>query len=89
MVIADSTTVSGEWHFDAIGSPQKIGPQTGDGKLIGGINGEKIWIELNPGVRNNNLQLNGLLSQSRIDGQWTWINYEGMANQGAFHAVRK
>jgi hypothetical protein len=89
MIVSDSTTVSGEWHFSPIGSPQKIGPQTGDGKLVGGMNGEKVWIELNSGVRNNNLQLNGISAQSRIDGQWTWISYDGIANQGIFHAVRK
>ncbi len=89
MIVSDSTTVSGEWHFAPIGSPQKIGPQTGDGKLVGGMNGEKVWIELNSGVRNNNLQLNGTSAQSRIDGQWTWISYDGIANQGMFHAVRK
>ena len=75
--------------YDSIGSPQKIGPQTGDGKLVGGINGEKVWIELNPEVRNNNLQLNGTLAMGRLSGQWTWITYNGMANQGSFKAVRK
>ena len=89
VIVADSTTVSGEWHFEAIGNPQKIGPQTGDGKLIGGVNGEKVWIELNPKVRNNNLQLNGILARGRVDGQWAWISYDGIMNQGSFKAVRQ
>ena len=89
MIVSDATRISGEWHFDPIGNPQKIGPHTGDGKLVGGINGEKVWIELNPEVRNNNLQLNGILVQGRVDGQWTWMNYDGIANQGMFQAVRK
>ena len=85
----DSSTISGEWHFDAIGEPARIGPQIGDGKLVGGLNGQKIWIELHPEVRNNNLQLNGVLSGDRLSGQWTWISNEGMANQGTFQAIRK
>jgi hypothetical protein len=88
IVTADSATVSGEWHFDAIGTPERIGPQTGDGKLVGGINGAKVWIELNPSVRNNNLQLNGTLVRDRLSGQWTWISYDGIRNQGTFEAVR-
>ncbi len=88
-VVSYSTKLSGEWHFEPIGNPQRIGPQTGDGKLVGGINGEKVWIELNPDVRNNNLQLNGSLVTGRLSGQWTWISYDGMANQGTFQAVRK
>jgi len=34
--VKDSTgNISGEWHFDKIGSPKNIGPQVGDGILIG------------------------------------------------------
>ena len=89
IIVSDSTNISGEWHLDPIGSPQKIGPQVGDGKLVGGINGVKVWIELNPKVRNNNLQLNGILAQGRLEGQWTWISNDGIANYGAFSAVKK
>ncbi|HTY09547.1 MAG TPA: hypothetical protein VMF88_00620 [Bacteroidota bacterium] len=87
--VADSTSLSGEWHFAPVGTPERIGPQTGDGNLVGGVNGEKIWIELNPKVRNNNLQLNGTLAKGRLAGQWTWISNDGMANQGTFSAEQK
>ena len=89
LTTSDSTNISGEWHFAPIGDPQRIGPQIGDGKLIGGLNGQKVWIELNHEVRNNNLQLNGNIEQGHMDGQWTWISYDGIANQGMFHAARK
>ena len=89
IIVSDSTTISGEWHFKSIGSPQRIGPQTGDGKLVGGINNDQVWIELNPQVRNNNLQLNGSLTQGQLAGQWSWISYNGIANQGTFKASRK
>jgi hypothetical protein len=89
IIISDSTTISGEWHLKPIGDSQRIGPQTGDGNLVGGINGAKVWIELNPKVRNNNLQLNGTLTPSKLAGQWSWISYDGVGNQGAFEAVRK
>ncbi len=87
--ISDSTAISGEWHFKPNGSLQRIGPQTGDGKLVGGISRGQVWIELNPQVRNNNLQLNGTLALGQFAGQWTWISFSGIANQGTFKAIRK
>jgi hypothetical protein len=89
LVIADSSTITGEWHFDAVHSAEGIGPQTGNGNLVGGINGTKVWIELNPNIRNDNLQLNGILSHDRLDGVWSWINYNGVANQGTFSAIKQ
>lgn len=89
LITADSTTISGEWHLEPVGDPQRIGPQTGDGKLVGRIDGEKVSIELNPKVSNNNLQLIGTLTSGRLTGQWNWIRYDGMANQGTFQAVKK
>ncbi len=89
LIMADSATLSGKWHLEPIGDPQRIGPQTGDGNLVGGMNGEKVWIELNPKVSNNNLQLNGILASGRLTGQWNWIRYDGMANQGTFQAIKR
>jgi hypothetical protein len=89
IVIADSSKITGEWHFDAVGSPQKIGPQTGDGHLVGGLSDKRIWIELNPKIRNDNLQLDGILDQGQLTGQWTWVTFEGISNQGKFSAVKK
>jgi len=40
-------------------------------------------------VRNNNLQLNGTLENGRIRGEWTWISYDGIRNQGIFEGVIK
>ncbi len=37
MNFSDSNTISGEWHFRPIGNPENIGPQTGDGTLVGGL----------------------------------------------------
>jgi hypothetical protein len=89
LVITDSSKVTGEWLLDPIGDPQNVGPQTGKGKLRGGIDGEKIWIELNPEFNNDNLQLHGILLQGRLEGQWAWIRYDGLGNQGTFRAIKK
>ena len=89
MSISNSNAISGEWHFKPIGNPQNIGPQTGDGALIGGIDSGRVWVELNPKFIDNNLQLNGTLQNGRFAGQWTWISFVGITNRGRFEALRK
>jgi hypothetical protein len=89
MNFSDSVTISGEWHFKPIGSPKNIGPQTGDGNLIGGIENGRVWVELNPQFKDNNLQLSGTLQGDRYSGRWMWISYIGITNAGSFEAVKK
>jgi len=88
MDISDSNTISGEWHFAAVDSPKNIGPQTGDGKLVGGIRGTSVWVELNPQYRDNNLGLIGTLQGNRFSGTWQWISFVGLTNQGPFVAIK-
>jgi hypothetical protein len=88
MSLSDTGTISGEWHFKAIGTPENIGPQTGDGTLIGGMDKGRVWIELNPQFRDNNLQLDGKIDGNRYSGKWVWISFVGVANQGTFEATR-
>jgi hypothetical protein len=88
MVVSDSNTISGEWHFTAVDNPKNIGPQTGDGKLVGGIQGTTRWLELNPQYRDNNLGLYGTLEGNHFTGTWQWISFVGVTNQGPFVAER-
>jgi hypothetical protein len=87
MDIVDSS-ISGEWHFAAVGNAQNIGPQTGDGTLAGSIHGTTLLIELNPQYRDNNVELSGSLHENRLSGIWTWISFVGITNRGAFEAVK-
>ena len=88
MGISDPNMISGEWHFTAVGSPENIGPQTGDGKLVGSIDGGIVRIELNPQYRDNNLGLIGTLEGNRFAGRWEWISFVGVTNQGPFVAEK-
>jgi hypothetical protein len=89
MTVADSDSVAGEWHFKAVGTPQRIGPQTGDGTLIGGFRDSVLWIELQPQFRDNNLQLTGTLRGDRYAGSWIWISFIGVTNSGRFEATKR
>jgi hypothetical protein len=89
MNFSDSVTISGEWHFKPIDKPKNIGPQTGDGNLVGGVHEGQVWVELNPQFRDNNLQLSGTLQGDRYSGRWVWISFVGVTNAGSFEAIKK
>lgn len=88
IIIYDSTKINGEWHFQKIGNPQNIGPQVGDGQLIGEILKEHIWMELNPQFRDNNVSLIGELVRQKIKGKWQYSGFPGIINWGYFEAVK-
>ncbi len=86
LLIADSDHVSGEWHFRKTGLGNEIGPQIGDGNLVGGFFSGQLWVELNPQFRDNNLQLRGTYSTTHYTGTWQAIGIGGPYNHGSFNA---
>ena len=89
LVFSDPDHCTGEWHFAAIGSRQKIGPQVGDGNLVGGTTDGSVWVELQPQFRDNNLELVGTIQDGRYRGRWIWISFVGETNSGFFDAKRQ
>ncbi len=81
--------VRGEWDIEAVGLPQNIGPQTGSGNLLGGYSSDSIWVDLQPQMRDNNLLLNGRLTDNNFSGKWIYISFIGPTNAGIFLAKRK
>jgi hypothetical protein len=88
LLIADSAHIAGEWHFTQVGGGSSIGPQVGDGNLVGGFSSGLLWIELNPQYRDNNLQLIGTFTSSTYTGTWLAIGIMGVHNHGSFRASR-
>jgi len=88
MDLSDSSNISGEWHFKAISNSKNIGPQIGNGNLVGRVHDRQIWIELNPKFKDNNLQLVGKLFDDGISGRWLWISFIGVTSSGTFEAVK-
>lgn len=89
MKFSDSVTISGEWHFNPQDNPQDVGPQIGQGTLAGLVQGDQVFINLNPDYADNNVSLSGTMTENRISGIWMWTTFTGPTNQGTFEAERK
>lgn len=87
--ISDSTKITGDWAILPIGNDIERGPQIGDGRLEGTIKNDSIFINLNPNVIDNNIQLIGLFVNGKISGKWTWSTFAGIANRGFFSAEKR
>ncbi len=86
--MTDSITIGGSWQLRKLVNRDDLGPQFGEGKLIGRIEDSSINMELNPQFRDHNLGLVGTRSNSRIEGKWFWVSLRGVTNWGTFKAVK-
>jgi len=87
-IVQDSSEISGEWNLNKVGDPENIGPQVGRGELVGGFIQDTVWVELNPDVVDNNLQLRGVIDDGKFSGKWEWMTIQGITNYGTFEAVK-
>lgn len=81
--------IAGEWHFSYVGEPVDVGPQVGDGSLIGTVQGDHVEISLNPGWRDANVDLDGTMTGDLYAGEWTYTTFVGIRSYGPFEATRK
>ena len=81
--------IKGEWQLSKIGNPERIGPQTGTGECIGLIQGDSLFINLNPNMVDNNVNLKGKIKDGRYSGTWSHNGYAPRINEGTFEAVKK
>jgi hypothetical protein len=89
ITFADSVCITGDWKFARVAVGQGLGPQIGDGQLVGGRDNNEVWINLNPQMRDNNVLLRGILDETTYQGDWTWVTFAGPTTGGAFTAVKK
>ncbi len=85
----DTARATGEWHFRKIGDPKNIGPQTGDGFCEGQVTQGQLLLDLNPQFRDNNVLLSGFYDEKTFSGNWSYVGFPGVINQGSFSAVRR
>jgi len=81
--------LKGNWQLNKVGTQEYIGPQVGSGDLVGSIDKDEIWIDLDPNISDANVFLNGKVEGKRFHGTWSFKGYAGTINQGTFEATRK
>jgi hypothetical protein len=87
IAVDDSSRITGTWQLKAVVPDPPVGPMIGDGTLVGGIEGEMIYMDLNPGWVDNNVFLLGKRSGRRIIGKWEYVGFPGVIATGSFVAV--
>ncbi|UCH65081.1 MAG: hypothetical protein JSW63_10795 [Ignavibacterium sp.] len=85
----ESGELTGRWNFQQRGSHSNCGPQFGSGNLVGGIDEDIMWINLNPQMADNNCYLYGNRNRNMFSGEWRWTTFSGITNKGPFTATMK
>jgi hypothetical protein len=85
----ESGVLKGNWQFHKVRNVAKIGPQVGAGSLTGEINNGEIYINLNPGMADNNVHLRGTIEGRRFHGIWSFDGFAGGMNKGTFEARKR
>lgn len=85
----DSTTISGDWELDKIGDPQNIGPQVGTGTLMGNLQNNQLFLNLNPNYIDNNVFLICPYDDPKLTGKWNYAGFPGIINYGSFVAEKE
>lgn len=81
--------IKGEWQLSKIGNPENIGPQTGTGECTGLITADSLFINLNPNMVDNNVNLKGSIKDRRYSGTWSFDGFAPGINKGTFEAVKE
>jgi hypothetical protein len=70
IISIQSNEVSGTWSFGYTGQPQPH--PVGEGRFDGSLSGSSLFLNLNPGVNDDNLFLDGKLTGNHYQGTWFW-----------------
>lgn len=88
----DSKEISGTWVLRQVADADNIGPQIGEGDLIGSVTPDGlVAINLNPQISDNNVLLTGRFEDERLrslTGSWVYSTLLGNINGGSFEADR-
>lgn len=83
--------IEGSWNFSAEETGAQPCHWVDEGRLAGEVsnaNGEAT-LDLNPGVTDNNLILNGRFEDNTFEGSWSVVTFAGVVCSGRFEAVAR
>ena len=76
LAVDDSGRISGTWDLALTDTTAiMIGPQVGEGTLVGEVRGEEAGINLNPDFVDNNVLLFGHFTMAGIAGVWQYVGF--------------
>jgi len=79
LIINDSNEITGEWRLE----------KTGSGNLVGSIIEGRVVLNFHPDYVDHNLLLNGIVEGRTYRGEWSWIGFPGIIDQGPFEAYKR
>jgi hypothetical protein len=80
--------VVGEWWLQPVGNPSPIGPQRGQGRLLGSRREGHLVLELHPDRRDDHVVLLETGSGPTLSGTWEWSGIAGVQSRGTWRAQR-
>jgi len=83
----DIEGVWGYWHLTNKNGADHTGISESFGKFEGFLKGDALYLDLHPGWKDNNVILQGLISGKRYEGDWAYIGFPGVMNEGEFEAT--
>jgi len=93
-VIDKEIPVKGSWRLQILDTKRFIetGPQDGVGKVVGQMQNDHIFLNLDPDQFENNIYLEGAVAKAsifKIKGKWGYYGFVGKVNGGNFEMVRR
>ncbi len=85
----DSSGFMGTWQLELVGDPGRSLHSVGSGEFRGTRDENQIWINLDPGMFDNNTFLRGVVTGRTISGVWEYAGFPGVMDQGTFVAEKE
>ena len=79
--------VSGVWQLNVRDGAEHTGINNTFGRFEGSLKGDALYLDLHPGWIDNNVILTGVMSGRLFFGEWAYIGFPGVINQGSFEAT--
>ena len=87
---AEGRDFTGSWETELLKAGAEVGPQVGTGELRGAwdVEGQSIFLDMNPGWADNNVFLVATPDGSMLRGNWSHSTLTGVGPGGQFTAKR-
>jgi hypothetical protein len=85
----DIDGVKGSWQMNNVNGSERTGISEAFGVFEGFLKGDALYLNLNPGWVDNNVILQGMQTSGGFEGDWAYIGFPGVLNQGKFKAFHE